>query len=84
MLPPGVPEFYIPAQSAQAEGTSLFYEPALLGMDIAVTLIALAWIPYWQNSIGISFLSYSEPLMQVRDVNFLPYFLFLQFSPQRE
>jgi len=26
--------------------------PALLGMDIAVTLIALAWVPYWQDSKG--------------------------------
>jgi hypothetical protein len=32
MLPPGVPQFYIPVHSAQTEGTHLFYEPALLGI----------------------------------------------------
>ena len=32
MLPPGVPEYYIPVRSARAEDAGLYYEPALLGM----------------------------------------------------
>jgi hypothetical protein len=32
MLPPGIPEFYIPVRSAQVQGAGLFYEPALMGI----------------------------------------------------
>ena len=32
VLPPGVPQFFLPARSPQAEGASIHYEPMLLGI----------------------------------------------------